>query len=118
MEKTLNILKIIGVSIVALFVIFILIFIFTIKPKLIEPSIFQDQINDLKEENVQIKDEQTKISEITDMYNRRIDSLNLRIDSVKEKTVVIKKYYHEKIQEVNSYNDTDVDNFLKNRYEY
>lgn len=44
--------------------------------------------------------------------------LDHKIDNIKERTTVIREYYHDQSQAINSYTPTELDSFFKQRYNY
>ena len=49
---------------------------------------------------------------------KKIEEIDHQIDDVKEKTTIIKEYYHEQGQAINSFNSSQLDSFFAKRYGY
>ncbi len=46
------------------------------------------------------------------------DQIDNQVDNIKEKTTIIREYYHEIGQQAAQYTPTQVDSFFKARYNY
>ncbi len=61
---------------------------------------------------------QQQIDSTIHVYETEVKQVDDKIDNIKEKTTIIKEYYHEISQQVNNYTLTELDSFFKKRYNY
>lgn len=69
--------------------------------------------------NIIIKDiykEQQKLDSTIAEYSDKIDEVDNHIDKIKGQKTIVKEFYHEEINRVDTYTDNDVDSFFANRY--
>lgn len=107
-----TILIVIG-SFVALYFIILLA---TRKPQM--PIEYKAAIDSLTKANAALAAEQKKLDSTITTYETKVNEVDIQIDNIKEKTTIVKEYHHEVIQQVNHYNDKQVDSFFKARYLY
>jgi len=100
--------------IIGLLVMYSMICLFTPKPPM--PIDYRASIDSLIQSNNVLIDHQNKIDSIIIIYNAKVDSVDNRIDSVKEKTIIIKKYYHEVSSKVDTFQISQLDSFFNARY--
>lgn len=50
--------------------------------------------------------------------NNDISKIDERISNIKQQKTIVKQIYHEKINNVDTYNDTELDSFFSKRYNY
>jgi len=105
------------VVIVAAFVYF-LIHTFTSTPQPIERKEILMAIDSLKKENAILKEQQKVIDSTIAYYETKIFEIDDRIANIQGKTVIIKKYYGDKVRQSDNFTPTQVDSFLRNRYGY
>ena len=94
--------------------VYLMIYFLTPKPPM--PVDYRASIDSLIQSNSLLIEHQHEIDEALDMYNAKVDSVDNRIDSVKEKTIIIKKYYHEVSAKVDTFQVAQLDSFFKARY--
>lgn len=92
------------------------IYLFTKKDHM--PAELQATIDSLNEQNRILIEKQHEVDSIIHVYETEIQQVDARIDNIKEKTTVIREYYHEQAQAASFYTPTQVDSFFKNRYGY
>jgi hypothetical protein len=97
-------------------VIYLLVYLFTPKPSI--PIEYKATIDSLTKVNAILVDRQNQIDSLLSTYNIKIDSIDNRIDNVKEKTIIIKKYYHEVSKKIDTFHTVQLDSFFKTRYKY
>jgi len=97
-----------------LFIIFWLIFILT--PRL---NITLENKNKIDELNSLILNAQKS----QELLNNKIDSINMDVNKIdrdinvlKNKKTIVKEIYYEKINNINNFNETELDSFFTNRY--
>ena len=108
--------KIILYVIIALFVLYGIIWIATRKPQL--PADLQATIDSLTNANKELEIRQKQIDSTIHVYEAEVKQVDHQIDNIKEKTTIIKEYYHDVSQQVEHYDATQVDSFFKARYNY
>jgi len=89
---------------------------FTKKPQM--PVEYKQAIDSLIKANVILQQKQDHLDSSISDYQVQIYDLDFKLSNVKEKTTVIKEYYHEVSKQTQSYNSTQVDSFLRNRFNY
>lgn len=94
----------------------ILLSLFTGKEKLnIPPQLLHD-IDSLKTESAKLKKAQEKLDSLSVLYDDQIKDVEAKIAGIKEKTTIIREYYHDRIIEADKYSKKEIEDFLKNRY--
>ena len=94
--------------------VYLMIYFFTPKPPM--PIDYRASIDSLIQSNNTLLSHQNKIDSIIIIYSAKVDSVDNRIDSVKEKTIIIKKYYHEVSAKVDTFQVSQLDSFFNARY--
>jgi hypothetical protein len=102
--------------IVGLFLLYGIIWIATRKPQM--PANLQATIDSLTNANKALIEHQKQIDSTIHVYEAEVEKVDHQIDNIKEKTTIIKEYFHEQSQQVDHYNATQVDSFFKARYNY
>jgi hypothetical protein len=102
--------------IVGLFLLYGIIWISTRKPQM--PADLQATIDSLTNANKALIEHQKQIDSTIHVYETEVEKVDYQIDNVKEKTIIIKEYYHEISQQVENYGVVQVDSFFKARYNY
>ena len=97
-----------------LILVYLMIYFLTPKPPM--PIDYRASIDSLIQSNNALIDHQNKIDSIIIIYSTKVDSIDNKIDSVKEKTIIIKKYYHEVSAKVDTFQISQLDSFFKARY--
>jgi len=99
-----------------LLVLFGLLWITTRKPQM--PANIKATIDSLININKQLIEHQKQIDSTIDAYKAKVKQVDNQIDHIKEKTTIIREYYHEVSQQTEQYTPTQVDSFFKDRYKY
>ena len=99
-----------------LLVLFGLLWITTRKPQM--PADIKATIDSLTNINKQLIEHQKQIDSTIDAYKAEVKQVDNQIDHIKEKTTIIREYYHEVSQQTEQYTPTQVDSFFKDRYKY
>ena len=99
-----------------LLVLFGLLWITTRKPQM--PADVKTTIDSLTNINKQLIEHQKQIDSTIDAYKAEVKQVDNQIDHIKEKTTIIREYYHEISQQTEQYTPTQVDSFFKDRYKY
>lgn len=115
-KKNLNIIKLAGIVLVSLIVLKYAILLFTPKPQI--PDEVKAQLGELNKVTTQLQLSQKKYDNLLVEQSRITAELDAKIGSIKEKVTIIREYYHEKSTAADKYTPTQVDSFLKNRYNY
>lgn len=102
--------------IVGLFLLYGIIWVATRKSQI--PADIKATIDSLTNVNKQLIEHQKQIDSTIHIYEAEVKQVDYAIDHVKEKTTVIKEYYHEISQQVDNYTPTELDLFFKARYNY
>ena len=108
--------KQIAYVIVGLFLLYGVIWIATRKPQI--PADLKATIDSLTNVNKALIIMQKQIDSNIHVYEAEVKQIDHQINNVKEKTTIIKEYYHEQIQQVNNYTPTELDSFFKTKYNY
>ena len=108
--------KQIAYVIVGLFLLYGVIWIATRKPQI--PADLKATIDSLTNVNKALIIMQKQIDSNIHVYEAEVKQIDHQINNVKEKTTIIKEYYHEQIQQVNNYTPTELDSFFKAKYNY
>jgi hypothetical protein len=101
---------------IGLFALYGFIFIVSLKPNM--PAEIKAQIDSLNAVNKQLIERQKQIDSTIKVYEAEVEQVDFQIDNIKEKTTIIREYYHEVGQQASQYNPTQVDSFFKARYNY
>ena len=88
----------------------------TRKPQI--PADIKATIDSLTNANKALIEHQKQIDSTIHVYETEVKQVDDKIDNIKEKTTIIKEYYHEISQQVNNYTLTELDSFFKKRYNY
>jgi len=108
--------KIIIYAIIFLFLLYGIILIATRKPQM--PANIKATIDSLNNANKALIEHQKQIDSTIHIYETEVKQVDYQIDNIKEKTTIIKEYYHEVSQQVDHYTPTELDSFFKSRYNY
>lgn len=111
-----KLIKQIGIGIVSLVALYFLILLLTRKPDV--PVEVKKELNELQHLTDSLKENQKKYDAAIVEQQEIISVVDSKINHVKEKTTVVKEYYHDQIQAVSLYTPTEVDSFFKKRYGY
>jgi hypothetical protein len=99
-----------------LFIIYWMIFLFTPKPQI--PLEYKHALDSLNRVSIELAKKQKQSDSIINLYQIKVDEVDFKIKNIKEKTTIVREYYHEKTKEVNKYTPSQIDSFFKNRYNY
>jgi len=108
--------KIILYILISLFVLYGFIYTTTRKPQM--PADIKATIDSLTNVNKQLIEHQKQIDSTIAAYEAEVHKVDFEINNIKEKTTIIKEYYHEISDKVSHYNAAQVDSFFKARYNY
>lgn len=112
----LHIVKYIAYIAIGIVVLYLAILIFTIKSKL--PIDIQKKLDSLEIITKRLVIQQHEYDITIKSQQAIIDQLDFQIENVKEKTTIIKEYYHEQSKAVDNYTSTQLDSFFAKRYGY
>ena len=101
---------------VGLFALYGFIFVVSLKPNM--PADIKATIDSLSAVNKQLIEHQKQIDSTIKVYEAEVDQIDFQVDNIKEKTTIIREYYHEVGQQAEQYTPTQVDSFFKARYGY
>ena len=93
-----------------------IIWITTRKPQI--PADIKATIDSLTNVNKQLIEHQKQIDSTITVYETEVKQVDFQIDNIKEKTTIIREYYHEAGKQADKYTPTQVDSFFKKRYNY
>ena len=99
-------------------VIFLYLFILLVTSKQGMPADIKATIDSLTAVNKQLIEHQQQIDSTINAYEEEVNQIDFQVDNIKEKTTIVREYYHEVGQQVNQYTPTQVDSFFKARYNY
>jgi hypothetical protein len=108
--------KQIAYVIVGLFILYGVIWITTRKPQM--PADYKAAIDSLNKINTILIEKQNQLDSTIRVYESEVKAIDTKISNIKEKTTVIKEYYHEISQQTSHYNAAQVDSFFKSKYGY
>ena len=91
-------------------------FIALVTPKPQIPEDFQRKLDSLNLVTKQLKEQQLSYDSAITADEKKIEEIDFQIDHVKEKTTIIKEYYHEQGKAVNNFTSTQLDSFFAKRY--
>lgn len=112
----LPIVKYIAYIALGIIVVYLVILIFTSKPKL--PTEIQNKLDSLELVTKGLVKQQHEYDITIKSQQAIIDQLDFQIENVKEKTTIIKEYYHEQSKAADNYTPTQLDSFFAKRYGY
>lgn len=99
-----------------LIVLFGIIWLTTRQPQM--PADIKATIDSLTNVNKQLVEHQRQIDSTINAYEAEVDKVDYELDHIKEKTTIVREYYHEVGQQATQYTPTQVDSFFKARYNY
>lgn len=100
----------------ALIVLYGLIYVFTPKPQM--PAEYKAIIDSLTVANKELEAKQLKIDSSIQVYETEVKAIDFQVDHIKEKTTIIREFYHEQSAAASTYTPTQIDSFFRNRYNY
>ena len=96
--------------------LYLFILVTTRKPQI--PADIKATIDSLTNVNKQLLEKQKQIDSTIKVYETEINQIDNQVDNIKEKTTIVREYYHEVGQQVGKYTPTQIDSFFKARYNY
>jgi hypothetical protein len=99
-----------------LIVLFGIIWLTTRQPQM--PADIKATIDSLTAVNKQLIEHQKQIDSTINAYEAEVDKVDYELNHIKEKTTIVREYYHEVSQQTEQYTPTQVDSFFKKRYNY
>lgn len=108
--------KIVGIVILSLIVLYYLINILTPKPSI--PTEYKNQIDSLTKINVNIQHQQKLLIDSISNYHSDINKLDDKIKDIKFNKTVVQNYYSQQQSKVDKYYYTQIDSFFQDRYKY
>lgn len=99
-----------------LIVLFGIIWLTTRQPQM--PADIKATIDSLTNVNKQLVEHQKQIDSTINAYEAEVEQVDFQLDNIKEKTTIVREYYHEVSGQASHYTPTQVDSFFKKRYNY
>ena len=99
-------------------VIFLYLFILLVTAKQGMPADIKATIDSLTAVNKRLIEHQKQIDSTITVYETEVKQVDFQIDNIKEKTTIIREFYHEEGKKADKYTPTQVDSFFKSRYKY
>jgi hypothetical protein len=99
-----------------LIVMYLMIYVFTPKSEL--PLEYKHALDSLNRANADLIAKQKEIDGIIAKHELELNGLDDKIGDVKEKTTIVREYYHEVSNKAAQYTPTQIDSFFKARYDY
>ena len=100
--------------IVGILLLFSIIWLSVRQPQM--PKEYKDAIDALNKANKELVERQKQLDSTIQVYENEVKQVDNQIDNIKEKTTIIKEYYHEQSVAASNYTPTQVDSFFKARY--
>ena len=88
------------------------------KPKMTDTSEFEKQIEQLKNENLELIKKQIVLDSSNADYERRIQDIELKLTDLGQSKIIIQKIYSDKINKSKDATPSDLDTFFRKRYNY
>lgn len=79
---------------------------------------YKQAIDSINKINSKLIEKQKSLDSLINVYQKEVELIDTKISNIKEKTTVIKEYYHEISQQTTHYNADQIDSFFKSKYEY
>jgi hypothetical protein len=111
-----QLLKYVGLGIIGLIVMYYMILLLTPKPQI--PTNIKVTLDSLTNANKQLLENQKQIDSTIAVYKIKVNEVDFQIDNIKEKTTIVREYYHEVGQQVDKFTPSQIDSFFKIRYNY
>lgn len=100
----------------AVALLYLILIITTAKPQI--PADIKATIDSLSKVNQQLLQKQKQLDSTVNVYKQEVEKVDFQIDNIKEKTTIVREYYHEVGQQAGKYTPTQIDSFFKARYNY
>ena len=104
------------VILASLALLYLVVFLTTKKEQI--PVELQTKIDSLTKVSAVLAEKQRSIDSTIKLYQTKVDDVDIRIANIKQRTIIIKKYYHKRTQVISTYTPTQIDSFFKDRYNY
>jgi chromosome segregation ATPase len=82
------------------------------------PTEIKASIDSLTAANKKLIESQQHMNNAINSYELKLNTLDSQIDNIKNKTIIINKYYNDLGQQVDQYVPNQIDSFFKQRYNY
>jgi hypothetical protein len=115
-KNWLPIVKIIQYIAIVIIILYFAIQLLTVKREI--SSDFKAQLDTLQKVTIALQKQQMSYDSTLSIEQEKIKELDYQIDHIKEKTTIIKEYYHEQSKAADSYTPTQLDSFFAKRYGY
>jgi len=102
--------------VISIVVLFFLIRWFTPKPQM--PTEWKAKIDSLTNMNKELQILRDRLDSTKTAVINKVDEVDWKISNIKEKTTLIREYYHDKISNTDKYTPNQLDSFFRNRYNY
>jgi len=96
---------------------------FILTPNLNSSSKTKEEVQSLKVMMITLddyikkeKEKQSAIDNSIKLVNQQIEKIDSSISKIKNQKIIIREYYHEKINSVDNFSDDEIDSFISNRY--
>jgi hypothetical protein len=99
-----------------LIAMYLMIYIFTPKQEI--PLEYKHALDSLNRLSTDLLTKQKELEGIIGQHELELNNLDGKIDDIKEKTTIIREYYHEVSGKASKFTPTQVDSFFKARYNY
>ena len=103
-------------GIIILIALYGIILLFTRKPQM--PAEYRLAIDSLSATNKVLIEYQKHLDSTISIFKDKVDQVDVKIDNIKNKTIIINRYYTNLGQKVDRYTATQIDSFFKQRYNY
>ena len=86
--------------------------------KPIDTSILDSKLEEIDIRTKKLEAAQLKYDSLIKEQENKISDIDYKIDNIKEKTTIVREYYHEISKKADNYNSSQIDSFFKIRYNY
>lgn len=86
--------------------------------KPIDTSILDSKLEEIDKSTKKLEAAQLKYDSLIKEQENKISDIDYKIDNIKEKTTIVREYYHEISKKADNYNSSQIDSFFKIRYNY
>lgn len=105
-------------TLAALLLLYVAINLLTPSNNLVVDQTILNRIDSLEKVNAELENKQAVLIKQDSILTSQVRIVEGKIEHVKEKTTIIREYYHEQSQAAANYTTTQIDSFLKTRYDY
>jgi hypothetical protein len=99
-----------------LIVMYLMIYVFTPKQEI--PLEYKHALDSLNRLSTDLLTKQKELEKVIGQHELELHSLDDKIGNIKEKTTIVREYYHEISGKAGKFTPTQVDSFFKARYNY